>query len=87
MTGVQTCALPILDYFDDLPAVERSAYPDGFRNSIESRYQEQIEQSGSLALINKSTEEYLEKSFSKGQSSEKMLQAVLEKAVDLSTAQ
>lgn len=77
----------IMDYFDDLPAVERSAYPDGFRNSIESLYQEQIEQSGSLALINKSTEGYLEKSFSKGQSSEKMLQAVLEKAVDLSTAQ
>ena len=77
----------IMDYFDDLTAVERSACPDGFRNSIESLYQEQMEHSGSLAVINKSTEEYLEKSFSKGQSSEKMLQAVLEKAVDLSTAQ
>lgn len=77
----------IMDYFDELPAVERSAYPEGFRNSIESLYQEQMEQSGPLTLINKSTEEYLEKSFSKGQSSEKMLQAVLEKAVDLSTAQ
>ncbi|MFB3305041.1 hypothetical protein [Pseudomonas sp. AMR01] len=77
----------IMDYFDNLPAVEKSAYPDGFRNSIDSLYQEQIEQSGPLALINRSTEEYLEKSFSKGQSSENMLQAVLEKAADLSTAQ
>lgn len=77
----------IMDYFDDLPAVERSAYPDGLRNSIESLYQEQLAQSGSLALINKSTEEYLEKSFSKGQSSENMLQAVLDKAVDFSTVQ
>lgn len=77
----------IMDYFDDLPAIERSAYPDGFRNSIESLYREQIEQAGSLALISKSTEAYLEKRLSNGQSSEKMLQAVLEKAVDLSTAQ
>lgn len=77
----------IMDYFDNLPAVERAAYPDGFRNSIDSLYQEQTGQSGSLALINKSTAEYLETGFSKGQSSEKMLQAVLEKAVDLSTAQ
>ena len=30
----------ILDYFDDLPPVEKAAYPDGHRDSIDSLYQE-----------------------------------------------
>lgn len=75
----------IMDYFDDLPAVEKSAYPDGFRSNIESLYQEQVKHSGPLALIDKSTKEYFEKSFSKGQSSEEMLKAVLEQAASLSS--
>ncbi len=32
----------ILDYFDDLPPVEKAAYPDGHRDSIDSLYQEQL---------------------------------------------
>ncbi len=36
----------ILDYFDDLPPVEKAAYPDGHRDSIDSLYQEQLDQWG-----------------------------------------
>ena len=47
----------ILDYFDDLPPVEKAAYPDGHRDSIDSLYQEQLDQWGPLALIKQATEE------------------------------
>jgi hypothetical protein len=81
----------ILDYFDELPPVEKSAYPDGYRDSIDSLYQEQLDQWGPLAFIKQLTEEDSEKLsesiFKKGQSSEEMLQAVLEKAIGLSKAQ
>ena len=79
----------IMDYFDDLPAVEKAAYPDGFRDSIKSLYQEQLEQSGPLALLRQPTENDSDKLstsvFNKAQSPEQMLQAVLEKAIALST--
>ena len=75
----------ILDYFDDLPPVEQSAYPDGFRDNIDSLYQEQLGQWGSLALIKQSAEQDAEKMsesiFTQGQSSAEMLQAILEKAL------
>ena len=81
----------ILDYFDDLPPVEKAAYPDGHRDSIDSLYQEQLDQWGPLALIKQATEEDTEKIsesiFKEGQSSQEMLQAVLEKAIGLSKAQ
>lgn len=81
----------ILDYFDDLPPVEKTAYPSGYRDSIDSLYQEQLDQWGPLALIKQSTEEDSEKLsesiFKEGQSSQEMLQAVLEKAIGLSKAQ
>ena len=81
----------ILDYFDDLPPVEKAAYPDGYRDSIDSLYQEQLDQWGPLALIKQATEEDTEKLsesiFKEGQSSQEMLQAVLEKAIGLSKAQ
>ncbi|MEL4249342.1 hypothetical protein, partial [Shewanella xiamenensis] len=51
----------ILDYFDDLPPVEKAAYPDGHRDSIDSLYQEQLDQWGPLALIKQATEEDTEK--------------------------
>lgn len=80
----------ILDYFDDLPVVEKSAYPDGFRDSIGGLYREQIEQWGPLALIKQTVEDDFEKRFERmdkpGQSPEKTLQAVLEKAIALSGA-
>ncbi|MGX5797574.1 hypothetical protein ACWHY4_28110 [Pseudomonas sp. E2-15] len=79
----------IMDYFDDLPGVEKAAYPDGFRDSIKSLYQEQLGQSGPLALLRQSTENDSDKLspsfFNKEQSPEQMLQAVLEKATALST--
>ena len=79
----------IMDYFDDLPAVEKAAYPDGFRDSIKSLYQEQLGQSGPLALLRQSTENNSDKFspsfFNKEQSPDQMLQAVLEKAIALST--
>ena len=81
----------ILDHFDDLPPVEKAAYPDGHRDSIDSLYQEQLDQWGPLALIKQATEEDTEKLsesiFKEGQSSQEMLQAVLEKAIGLSKAQ
>ncbi len=80
----------ILDYFDDLPPVEQSAYPDGFRDNIDSLYQEQLDQWGPLALIKQSAEQDTEKTsesiFTQGQSSAEMLQAILEKAIALSKA-
>ena len=81
----------IIDYFDDLPLVEKASYPDGFRDSIDNLYQEQTQQWGSLAFIKKSPDgegEGLSKSISSsGQLSEKTLQSVLEKAIELSKAQ
>ena len=41
----------IMDYFDELPPVEKSAYREGFRESIDSLYQEQTEQWGPLVLM------------------------------------
>lgn len=80
----------ILDYFDDLPVVEKSAYPDGFRASIGGLYQEQIEQWGPLALIRQAAEPDFEKRLDSadktGQSVENTLQAVLEKVIALSSA-
>ena len=80
----------ILDYFDDLPVVEKSAYPDGFRDSIGGLYQEQIEQWGPLALIRQAAEPDFEKRLESadkpGQSEEKTLQAVLEKVIAFSSA-
>lgn len=80
----------IMDYFDDLPPVEKASYPDGFRDSIDSLYQEQTEQWGSLAFIKPSPDGEgggLSKSTSSsGQLSEKTLQSVLEKAIEFSKA-
>ncbi|WP_244986597.1 hypothetical protein [Pseudomonas syringae] len=80
----------ILDYFDDLPSVEKAAYPDSFRESIDSLYQEQTEQWGPLALIEKSTDVAGEKvslsTSTEEQLGEKTLQSVLEKAIELSKA-
>lgn len=80
----------ILDYFDDLSLVEQSAYPDGFRDNIKSLYQEQLDQGGALALIKQSAEQDVERApesiFTQGQSSAEMLQAILEKAIELSKA-
>lgn len=80
----------ILDYFDNLPPVEKTAYPSGYRDNIESLYQEQLTQWGPLALIKQSVEEESEKlsesTFKEGQSSQEMLQATLEKVIELSKA-
>jgi hypothetical protein len=80
----------ILEYFDELLPVEKSAYPDGYRGSIDRLYQEQLDQWGPLDLITQSTKEDSEKSsesiFNQGQTSEEMLRAVLEKAIGLSRA-
>ncbi|MGK5024819.1 hypothetical protein [Janthinobacterium sp. RB2R34] len=80
----------ILDYFDDLPVVEKSAYPDGFRDSIGGLYREQLEQWGPLALIRQVAEPDFEKRLDSadkpGQSADKTLQAVLEKVIALSSA-
>lgn len=81
----------VLDHFDDLPPVEKSAYPNGYRDTNERLYQEQLEKWGPLALIKQAIEEDSEKSsdniFRKGQSPEEMLQAALEKAIGLSKLQ
>ncbi len=78
----------ILDYFDNLPPVEKTAYPSGYRDSIESLYQQQLDQWGPLALIKQSAEQDAEKTsesiFTQGQSSAEMLQAILERAIALS---
>jgi len=75
----------ILDYFDDLPPVEQSAYPDGFRDNIDGLYQEQLDQWGPLALIKQSAEQDSEKTsesiFTQEQSSAEMLQAILQKTI------
>ncbi len=80
----------ILDYFDELPLVGKAAYPDGYQDSIDGLYQEQLEQWGPLALIEQSvgedSENLPENIFHKGQSSEEMLQTVLEKMTQLSGA-
>lgn len=77
----------ILDYFDDLPLIEKSAYPDGFRDSIESLYQEQIELWGEMTSIDQSSEDDLQNSFvplfDNQHSSQKMLQEVLQKTLGI----
>ncbi len=78
----------ILDYLDELSPVEKAAYPDGHRDFYDRLYQEQLDLWGSLALLKQPTEEdsemLSESIFKKGQSSEEMLQALLEKAIALS---
>lgn len=81
----------ILDYFDDLSPVEKAAYPDGYRESIDGFYQEEQKKWGLFDLIEKSTEkdtgELSESVFKEGLSSQEMLQALIEKAVGLSEDQ
>jgi hypothetical protein len=45
----------ILDYFDDLPPVEKSPYPDSYRASIDSLYQEQLGLWGPFDQVKQST--------------------------------
>jgi hypothetical protein len=76
----------IWDYFDDLPPVEKSPYPDSYRASIDSLYQEQLDLWGPFDQVKQSTKESGERSseslFKLGQSPQEMLQAVLEKALE-----
>ncbi|MGV8868087.1 MAG: hypothetical protein ACOH2S_14270 [Janthinobacterium svalbardensis] len=74
----------ILDYFDGLPVIEKSAYQNGFRDSINGLYKEQIGLWGKMAPAEDSNQNHGNKSispiFDNSQSSQKMLQAILQKA-------
>lgn len=81
----------ILDYFDELSPVEKTAYPDDFKETYEGFYQEQVDQWGPLALLKQSTEDSAEEQsgsiVKEGQSTQEMLQAILDKAIGVSKAQ
>lgn len=76
----------ILDYFDDLPLIEQSAYPGGYRDSIDSLYEEQIGLWGEVSPIESSKEDEPNNSvlslFNNQQSPQKMLQTILQRALE-----
>lgn len=80
----------ILEYFDDLPLIEKSAYTDGYRDSINDRLQEQIKQWGPLAGLFEEREEKLsnlsETIVRTDKTSMDILNSIFEKAKELSKA-
>ena len=77
----------IMDYFDELPPVEKAAYREGFRDSINSLSQEQTAQWGPLALIKQAAggnDAQLSQSVTdEAHARHKTLQSVLEKAFEI----
>ena len=78
----------IMDYFDELPPVEKSAYREGFRDSIDSLYQEQTKQWGPLTLMKQpaggNDAELSESAPNEAHAGNGTLRSVLEKVFELS---
>lgn len=87
----------ILEYFDALPPVEKSAYPEGHRDTMQGLLDKEVERWGPLALLQLAAEEAAEEEAATERQFEsilnqdlttaEMLQAVLEKAQELPDAE
>lgn len=88
----------LLEYFDALPPVEKSAYPEGHRESMQSLLDKEVERWGPLALLQLAAEEAAEKEaaeteaaterqfesiLNQGQTTAEMLQAIIKQAQEL----
>ncbi len=82
----------ILEYFDALPPVEKSAYPEGHRDTMQGLLDKEVERWGPLALLQLAAEEAAEEAaaekrfesiLNQEQTTAEMLQAILAKAQEL----
>ena len=78
----------LLEYFDALPPVEKAAYPEGHRETMQNLLDKEIERWGPLTLLQLAAEEAAaEKRFesilNQEQTTAEMLQAILAKAQEL----
>ena len=86
----------LLEYFDALPPVEKAAYPEGHRETMQNLLDKEIERWGPLTLLQLAAEEAAEEAaaekrfesiLNQEQTTAEMLQAVLEKAQELADAE
>ena len=82
----------ILEYFDELPPVEKAAYPEGHRETMQNLLDKEIERWGPLTLLQLAAEEAAEEAaaekrfesiLNQEQTTAEMLQAILAKAQEL----
>ncbi len=88
----------ILEYFDALPPVEKAAYPEGHRDTMQGLLDKEVERWGPLALLQLAAEEAAEKEtaeteaaterqfesiLNQGQTTAEMLQAIIKQAQEL----
>ena len=83
----------ILEYFDELPPVEKAAYPEGHRETMQNLLDKEIEHWGPLTLLQlaaeetaeeeAATEKQFESILNQEQTTAEMLQAILAKAQEL----
>lgn len=81
----------ILEYFDELPPVEKAAYPEGHRETMQNLLDKEIEHWGPLTLLQLAAEEAAEEAAEKPfenilnqeQTTAEILQAILAKAQEL----